>query len=154
MVPRESDTSFACDFAFAHICGYTSNTLYVNTMSRALILQEYYLIFGAQDDGSDAALLSPVVSVLEDTCLQIYIYCKDCNDYPYWLLEQLTDLDDAPSDLNDGDLSLKGSVIEAKLPLGTYRIKLYITFTQGWVILQKIDTVHGQCPGTGKSQFS
>ncbi len=89
MVPQQTDNSFACDFTPEHVCGYTSNTAYINTMSRVLIQHDYYLVFGVQDTGSEAALLSPVVTVTEETCLQIYMYCKECRemtgDYRLWL---------------------------------------------------------------------
>ena len=168
VIPDQFDTSFACDFQDATICGYTSDSE-ASTVSRALIQQNFYLVIGAKDNGKETILLSSVSNINEEICLQIYWYCKDClsglEDPCYdfdkaftcaeskpgtWQVEYAVENNEEACFLvSGGILASQGSVIELQLSRLTSRVKVRTTILQGWLIIYRIDVTPGQCSNTG-----
>ena len=154
MVPEEHDTSYACDFQTAHLCGYTLDSD-ASSVSRKLIQQHNYLVIGAKDARKATILLSPVSTISEDTCLQIYLYCKECwnngDEAPILIIEYV--LDDVVSKclwFSGEILPSQGSVIELPLDTGTSRLIMTIFIPRGWLLIHRIDATPGECSYNGK----
>ncbi len=124
-------------------------------------------------EAEEVKILSPTVNINSDTCLYLYLYCKNCttpdtsdgySGYGYAFNEEGTDIigiQTLPDDIDSGDGTFllnkdiidSGFAMATALPQGTYRVEITAGFKLGWIIVHKIETVGGSCNKSGKYSF-